>query len=84
MSTNNQLVIIEKKDGFYLYENPCVDNDFKPSKKSFLNKAITLREAIRKAQAYCNIYPYVEYGYVINLLNYKPKKNERTKNQREE
>jgi hypothetical protein len=44
----------------------CVDNDFQTSKKSLLSKENTLIKAIKYAQAYCNEYPYVEYGYVIS------------------
>jgi len=71
MSTNNQVVIIEKEDGFYLYENPCVDDDFVPSARTLLVRTKTLREAIKSAQRFCNTYPYVEYGYTIQLMEGK-------------
>lgn len=71
MSTNNQVVIIEKKDGFYIYENSCVDNDFKPTKKDLIIKVKSLRKAIKEAQTFCNVYPYVEYGFIINLREKK-------------
>lgn len=68
MSSNNQVIIIEKRDGFYVHENPCIDNKFRPAKNNLISKHKTLRKAILNAQAYCNIYPYVEYGHIIQLL----------------
>lgn len=67
MSANNQVVIVEKKGKFYIYENWCVDNEFKPSKNNLLKIENDLRKAIKFAEKYCNEYPYVEYGYTINL-----------------
>lgn len=67
MSANNQVVIVEKKGVFNIHENLCVDNDFTSSKHNLLKTKDDLRSAIKWAEAYCNEYPYVEYGYVINL-----------------
>ena len=67
MSSNNQVIIIEQKDGFYIYENPCVDNDFIPCARNLIDKQKSLRKAILSAQRFCNVYPYVEYGYAIQL-----------------
>ena len=67
MSTNNQLVIIEKENKFFIHENSCVDNDFKSTKDNLLKIENTLRDAIKWAEEYCNTYPYVEYGYTIHL-----------------
>jgi len=69
MSTNNQVIIIEKKGKFYIYENLCVDNDFFPEKEKPIQTKDNLREAIEWSQNYCNEYPYVEYGYTIQLEN---------------
>lgn len=74
MSSNNQVVIIERKDGFYIYENSCVDNDFVPCARNLISKAKSLRKAIKEADAFCKVYPYVEYGYIIKLLDKKDKK----------
>jgi len=65
MSTNNQLIIIKKKE-FEVHENLCVDNDFEPSKDTLLKKFKTLKEAIKFANEYCNEWPGVEYGYWIS------------------
>ena len=73
MSANNEVVIIERKDGFYIYENLCVDNDFKVTKDNLIEIKKDLRDAIIWAQKYCNEYPYVEYGYTIKLLEEKSK-----------
>lgn len=70
MSRNNQLVIIEKEDGFYIHENFCVDNPFRATKKNLISKYATLREAIIRAQACCDNWP-VEYGYRIILKENK-------------
>lgn len=67
MSSNNQVIIIERNDGFYIYENPCVDNDFIPSARNLIYKTKSLRKAIKEAHTFCNVYPYVEYGYTIQL-----------------
>ena len=74
MSSNNQVVIIEKKEKFYIYENLCVDNPFHPTKKDLLKIKDDLKEAIKFAQEYCKEYPFVEYGYTIQL-----KKKSKTK-----
>lgn len=67
MSSNNQVVIIERRKGYYIYINNCVDNDFIASKSNFLYKTDNLKEAIKWAESYCNEYPYVEYGYRVVL-----------------
>jgi len=65
--SNNQVIIIEQKKDFCIYENLCVDNDFFPTKENLIHTSKSLREAIKWAGNYCNEYPYVEYGYVIQL-----------------
>lgn len=67
MSSNDQVVIIEKDYKFYIYHNLCIDNDFKPTKNNLLKIKDTLKEAINFASSFCNEYPYVEYGYTIQL-----------------
>lgn len=67
MSSNDQIVIIERGKEFYLYHNLCVDNNFKSSKDNFIMKVKTLRNAIKEAEKICNESPYVEYGYTIEL-----------------
>ena len=64
MSSNNQLIILKKKQ-FEVHENLCVDNDFKSNKKTLLKKFKKFSDAIRFAKQYCDEYPYVEYGYHI-------------------
>lgn len=65
MSANNEVVILKEKGVFEVHENPCVDNEFEPSKNTILFRFSTLIEAIKKAKEYCNEYPYVEYGFTI-------------------
>ena len=66
MSTNNQLVIIEKEDKFYIYENYCVDNYFVPSEHNLHIIKKEIRHAINWCESYMknNI---VEYNYIIRL-----------------
>lgn len=71
MSSNNQLVIIEIKKLFEIHHNLCVDNPFKPSKRTLLATKKSLREATKFTEEYCNEYPYVEYGYTIRLKEKK-------------
>jgi hypothetical protein len=52
MSTNNQLHIIKKGKKFQVHENFCVDNEFKPSKRSYIGEGKTLEEAIKIANDY--------------------------------
>ena len=69
MSSNNELVIIKKRvriSNKFIYEvylNLCVDNLFKPNKKTLLKTFKNILNAIRFAQKYCNEWPYIEYGY---------------------
>jgi hypothetical protein len=66
MSSNDQLIILKnKKDKFEIHHHFCVDNEFKPNKNTLLVKKDNLVEAIKYANAFCNEYPYVEYGYHI-------------------
>ena len=67
MSSNNQIVIIEKKRKFEIHENSCVDNPFKPDKESLLKIEDDLEKAIKYADKYCNEYPPVEYGYAVQF-----------------
>lgn len=62
MSSNNMLIIIEKK--FEVHINDCVDNNFKSSKNTLLKKCKSLSEAIKFANDYCNE-EMVEYNYRI-------------------
>ena len=64
MSSNNQLIILKKKQKFEVHHHFCVDNNFKTSKGTLLKKFKTLDEAIRYANAYCRE-EIVEYGYHI-------------------
>lgn len=70
MSSNNQVIILKnnkhRKKPFEVHENMCVDNDFKPSGKTIISRHESLIKAIKEAKAYCNVYPYVEYGFTIN------------------
>ena len=52
MSTNNQVIIIEKGNKFFIHENLCVDNDFKPNKNNLLTIKESLRDAIKYAEEY--------------------------------
>lgn len=66
MSSNNQLIIKQNKLGYFeVHENPCVDNDFKTSKKSQLVVKKNLEEAYKFAQDYCDK-ELVEYGIYIH------------------
>ena len=64
MSTNNQLIILKRKQ-FEVHENSCVDDDFEPrykgAKRTLLKKAKTFIEATKFANEYCKE-NYVEYG----------------------
>ena len=66
MSANNELLIIKENNEFCVYENLCVDNDFIPDEESLLKSFLTLPEAIKYANDYCQEYPGVEYGYSID------------------
>jgi len=74
MSSNNQVLIIEKKDKFNIHENMCVDNDFKPNKNNLINSFDDLREAVNWANNYC-MENMVEYGTYI-ILNKSKKKGQ--------
>ena len=76
MSSNNQIVIIKKGKCFEVHENSCVDNDFVPNYNSLISKEDNLKNAILLARMSCEIYPYVEYGYVCDdsCFGGKPKK----------
>ena len=66
MSSNDELIILEKKKKFYIYHNLCVDNDWEFDKREKpLAIKDNLREAIIFAKDFCNEYPYVEYGYNV-------------------
>jgi len=65
MSTNNQLIILRKDGMFEIHEDPCVDNIFKPSKQTLLNKRKTLKEAIKFANKYIKR-EMVEYGIAFD------------------
>ena len=65
MSSNNQVIITKKNKKFEVHENLCVDNDFESNANSFLKSFLTLEEAVKYANKYCNEYPFVEYGYHI-------------------
>jgi len=65
MSSNNQLIIIKKNKVFEIHLNPCVDNDFKPSKETLLIKYNYLKAAHKFAQEY-EKENMVEYGIYIS------------------
>ena len=65
MSANNALLIMKCGNKFCVYENLCVDNKFEPSKESLLKSFLTLPEAIKYVNEYCQEY-LVEYGYSID------------------
>lgn len=67
MSSNNILIIRKSKKGFEIHHNLCVDNPFRASKKTLLKIRPSLIKAIKYAQRFCSEYPYVEYGYFIEL-----------------
>lgn len=76
MSSNNQLIIIKPKRHenslFQIHENHCVDNEFKPTKKTLLKKVKTLE----KASEFCYEYMQnhlVEYGVFIHPSCWKSK-----------
>ena len=73
MSSNNQLVILKKKDLFEIHENSCVDNSFKANKNSYLNSRKYFEEACKFAQKYQreNI---VKYGIFIDPSCWSKKK----------
>jgi hypothetical protein len=66
MSSNNQLIIVEKGKLLYIYENPCVDNDWKPNKNDLLTTKETLHSAVEWVENYCRE-NLVEYGYRVIL-----------------
>lgn len=67
MSSNDQLIIIEKKKKFFIYHNLCVDNEWKYDRSEIpIIVKENLREAINFANNYCNK-EMVEYGYDIIL-----------------
>jgi hypothetical protein len=61
MSTNNQLVVIEKNRVYELHEDMCVDNPFYPNKRSLLFKNKDLKIVIIFANNYMKT-DVVEYG----------------------
>lgn len=66
MSSNNQLIILKNKKGkIEVHENPCMDDEFEPSKESFLKAFNNLDGAIFFASDYCKK-EQVEYGYIID------------------
>jgi len=65
MSSNNQLVIVKKREVYEVHENICVDNPFRCNKNNLLKSFKTLKKAIKFANEYCDTY-YVEYGYHID------------------
>lgn len=75
MSSNDQVVIIKKDNLFEVHHDCCVDNDFEPDKESLLKVEDNLIDAIRYAAGFCNAWPYVEYGYMVDnscLVKQKP------------
>jgi len=80
MSSNNQLIILKKKDEFQIHHHLCVDNDFTPSEDSLLGSEDTLELAIKFANEYCQK-EIVEYGTYVSPSCYrgaektKPKKS---------
>ena len=68
MSKNNQVMVIRKGDMFYIYENPCMDNKFKPSKDSFLGVEVKLKDALNFARKYA-VENMVKYGICYDGAN---------------
>ena len=66
MSSNHQLVIIKNKGWYEIHENPCVDNPFKPAKRTLREKHRILEDAIRCANKICQI-ELIEYGVHVNI-----------------
>ena len=69
MSANNQLIIekneLHTKKPFEVHMNYCVDNNFKSSGASILDRFATLEEAIKYANEYCSE-EIVEYGTYVH------------------
>ena len=65
MSSNDEIVIIEKRGRWEIHHNLCVDNMFVPSKNTMIidGKRKDLKRAIERANEYnmCDGYP-TEYG----------------------
>ena len=68
MSSNNRLIVIKNKKAknqFEVHMNYCVDNEFIPSKTTFIKRFKTLQGALKFSNDYCNK-EMVEYGTYIS------------------